>query len=160
MSLQNSENLKTPTKDPRPILDQIVSLLIFLILGLLSWSSIYVLDSSMFSSLIFAKSTHLLYFFLSTALWQIWRANSIRTLKIEVVLYFLTNLFSLAWHTTFLMMRQSLISLVFIFLLLAVSLITCFVFWKKDRFAGFLVVPFIFWVLYAITLNLFITLNP
>ena len=92
--------------------------------------------------------------------WLLWRRRSICKLKIEVFLFLLQLGFLIMWHVIFLLMKESLLSLSFLFFLLSVTLVLSYAFWKKEKLSGLFVLPFLLWLAYAIFLNMLVSLNP
>ncbi len=177
MSLQKSENLKTPTKtilkkSKRSFAEQFVGLLIFIGLTFSAWmfvnaattlnrtfGDVFLKYFWLIPSLIFGKITFLIYLGMALSFWLLWRTNSFLKLKLETFLFFLQPLFLILWYILFFTLQESLLALFLLLTLMSISVICGYVFWKKDRWAGYALLPLLLWNMYAIFLNMLITIS-
>jgi tryptophan-rich sensory protein len=78
-----------------------------------------------------------------------------------VVAFIVQLAINLAWTPVFFAMHQMLIALAIILALDVAVLVTTALFWRVRRLAGWLMVPYIAWILFATVLNWqFLQLNP
>ena len=99
---------------------------------------------------IFAPVWTVLYFMMAIAAWRIWRrGGGSRALS----LFALQLALNLAWSIIFFGMHAVGAALLEIAVLLLAILATTVVFWRSDRMAGMLFVPYAAWVAFAAILN-------
>ncbi len=107
---------------------------------------------------IFAPVWTALYIVMGVAAWRAWRVAGLES--VPLVLFFVQLAFNFAW--SFLFFRFHLIAaalgeIVVLFLLIGATAIA---FWRNDRVAGLLMLPYLAWVGFAAALNYAIwTLN-
>jgi translocator protein len=106
---------------------------------------------------VFAPVWTTLYGLMAIAAWLVWRtpktgpqANS----RISGLnLFSIQLLFNAVWTEVFFHFHQLLAALIAILCLLGAILFTTVRFWKVDRFAGALMLPYLAWVAFAAVLN-------
>ena len=99
---------------------------------------------------IFAPVWTALYFMMAIAAWRIWRRGGARW---ALSLFALQLALNLAWSIVFFGLRAPGAALAEILVLLLAILATTVVFWRSDRVAGMLFVPYAAWVAFAAVLN-------
>lgn len=102
---------------------------------------------------VFAPVWTVLYLMMAVAGWQVWRRAGFRDGRIALALFAIQLALNLAWSFLFFGLRRIDLALVEIVVLLAVILLTTIHFWRIDRIAGLLFVPYAAWVAYALVLN-------
>ena len=102
---------------------------------------------------VFAPVWTVLYLMMAVAGWRVWRRAGFRGARIALALFAAQLALNLAWSLLFFGLRRIDLALVEIVVLLAVILSTTVVFWRIDRLAGWLFVPYAAWVAYAVVLN-------
>jgi len=102
---------------------------------------------------IFAPVWTALYFMMALAAWRVWRRDGLRQARAALTLFALQLALNLAWSVLFFGMRAIAAALVEIVVLLVAILATALVFWRRDRVAGMLFVPYASWVAFAVVLN-------
>jgi translocator protein len=102
---------------------------------------------------VFAPVWTVLFFMMAVAGWRIWRRDGLRRTRLPLTLYALQLALNLAWSIAFFGMRSIGGALVDIVALLLTILATTAVFWRRDRVAGMLFVPYAAWVAFAAVLN-------
>ena len=108
---------------------------------------------------LFAPVWTALYVVMAVAAWRVWRMAGTRSL--EMLAYALQLIFNFAWSAIFFAAHQIGLALVEIGLLLALILATTILFWRRDRIAGWLFLPYLAWTVFAAFLNqAFWALNP
>ena len=98
---------------------------------------------------VFAPVWTTLYVLMAVAAWRVWRKAGLRPLG----LYVLQLALNFAWSFIFFGAHAIGAALVEIALLFAVVVLTLRDFWRLDRIAGWLLVPYAAWVLFAGVLN-------
>ncbi len=98
---------------------------------------------------LFAPVWTTLYVLMAVAAWRAWRKAGVRLLG----LYALQLALNGAWSFIFFGAHAIGLALAEIVLLLVLVLATMWRFWRKDRIAGLLFVPYAGWVLFAGVLN-------
>jgi translocator protein len=99
---------------------------------------------------IFAPVWTALYFMMAIAAWRIWRRGGARW---ALSLFAFQLALNLAWSIVFFGMHALGAALLEILVLLFAILATTVVFWRSDRIAGMLFVPYSAWVAFAAVLN-------
>lgn len=99
---------------------------------------------------VFGPVWTLLYAMMAVAAWLVWRrvdwGVALLAFGVQLVL-------NTAWSFCFFAQRNPLAGLVDILLLWVAIVITLVLFWRVDRLAGWLLVPYLFWVTFATMLN-------
>ncbi len=99
-----------------------------------------------------------LYIMMGYALWRVWSHES-HPLRVKAVqMFFVQLVLNLCWSGAFFFMQSPSLGLVVIICLLAAIVTTMFLFFRLDRLAGALFVPYVLWVGFATVLNLSIFL--
>ncbi len=102
---------------------------------------------------IFAPVWTLLYLLMAIAAWLIWRRYGISTALLPLCLFVLQLLLNAAWSWLFFgrhQIRSALIDIVVLWILILATLLS---FWRLDRVAGILLLPYLAWVSFAMVLN-------
>jgi tryptophan-rich sensory protein len=105
---------------------------------------------------VFGPVWSILYVVMALAAWRVWRrgASSAAGLwRTALALYGVQLLLNLAWSLIFFGLRQPGLALADIALLIVAVLATTAVFWRLDRLAGLMMIPYAAWVLFASLLN-------
>lgn len=102
---------------------------------------------------IFAPVWTVLYFMMALAAWRVWRRGGLRQARSALTLFALQLALNLSWSVIFFGMRAIGAALVEIAVLLLAILATTVVFWRHDRVAGMLFLPYAAWVAFAAALN-------
>jgi tryptophan-rich sensory protein len=100
---------------------------------------------------IFAPVWTVLYVMMAVAAWRVWRITGFHHGAIE--LYAAQLALNFTWSIVFFGLHAIAPALVNIVLLLILIVATAFSFWRQDRIAGLLFVPYIAWVAFAGILN-------
>ena len=108
---------------------------------------------------LFAPVWTTLYVLMAVAAWRVWRIAGMKSP--EIAAYVLQLIFNFAWSAIFFAAHQIGLALVEIGLLLLLILTTTILFWRRDRLAGLLFLPYLAWTVFAAFLNhAFWALNP
>lgn len=94
-----------------------------------------------------------LYLMMGTAAWVVWREGGLQSRRWSLGLFLLQLFLNAIWTPVFFAMHQIGMALVDITLLWLVLGATLIAFWKVNRLAGFLLVPYLAWVSFAAFLN-------
>ena len=109
----------------------------------------------------FAPVWTLLYIFMAVAGWRVWRFSGGTVRRTALGMFALQLALNCAWSFLFFGARDIGLALIDIGALLAAIVITTILFWRINRVAGWLFVPYIAWVAYASVLNAALwMLNP
>jgi translocator protein len=101
-----------------------------------------------------------LFVLMGIAAWRVWRLRGIRGAPFGFGLFFTQLAFNLGWSILFFGLQMPPAALAWIGVLWLLILGTLIAFWRNDRTAGALFVPYIVWVSYAAVLNAaFVQLN-
>jgi benzodiazapine receptor len=108
---------------------------------------------------IFAPVWTCLYILIGTAAYLVWqKRQTVKQLPRTISIYFIQLILNLMWSFIFFYTHQIGIALFEIILLLIVIIINAITFYKIDKTAGLLFIPYILWVSFAtlLTYNIFI----
>ncbi len=103
---------------------------------------------------VFGPVWALLYLLMAVAAWRVWRCAGFRKAKLALIFFFSQLALNLAWSFLFFGMRRVDLALIDIVFLLFAIVLTAILFWRIDRVASMLFVPYILWVSFATYLNL------
>ena len=102
---------------------------------------------------IFAPVWTTLYLMMAVAGWRVWRAHGLRRARAAMTLFGAQLVLNLGWSILFFGFRSIGAALAEVVVLLVAILATTAAFWRHDRLAGALFVPYAAWVAYATLLN-------
>jgi translocator protein len=102
---------------------------------------------------IFAPVWTALYVLMAIAAWRVFLAAQSRSRTLSLALFGLQLALNLAWSLIFFGLRAPLPALLELALLLLVIAATAAKFWRLDRLAGLLLVPYAAWSCFAFLLN-------
>jgi len=102
---------------------------------------------------LFAPAWITLYFLMGIAAFLVWQKRQLKDSKIALYFYCSQLVLNALWSVVFFGMQNPLWGLVVIIFLWLLILITLLKFWKIDRLAGLLFVPYLLWVSFASVLN-------
>ena len=102
---------------------------------------------------VFGPVWSLLYVMMAVAAWLVWRRGGWRLRRKPLGLYLIQLVLNAAWTPVFFGLHQPGWALLVILLLLAAVAATMLAFFRTDKAAGFLFVPYLLWVGFASFLN-------
>lgn len=112
-------------------------------------------------SALFAPVWTLLYILMAVATWRVWKIGSAKTARRTVALYSAQLMLNTLWSVLFFGLRRPDAALVDVLTLLAVIGFILVRYWRMDRIAAVLWLPYVAWVTYASALNFSIwQMNP
>ena len=94
-----------------------------------------------------------LYLMMAVAAWMIWRVRGFRGAPWALTLFVVQLGLNALWTWLFFAWRLGALSLVEIVVLLALILGTLIAFWRRQRFAALLLMPYLLWVTFAAVLT-------
>ncbi len=100
---------------------------------------------------LFAPAWTILFVLMALAGWLVWRQTGF--LSIPIGLFALQLLLNVAWSGLFFGLKSPAAGMLEIVFLWLAILATTIVFWRINRTAGWLFVPYLAWVAYAASLN-------
>ena len=110
---------------------------------------------------IFGPVWNCLYLMMAVAAWLVWRKDGFAGAKLPLTLFAIQLALNSLWSVLFFGLQNPGAAVVEIILLWAAILATLVAFWKRSRWAGGLLVPYLAWVTFAAVLNVAIwRLNP
>lgn len=105
-------------------------------------------------SWVFSPVWTVLYTLMGIAAWLVWRtAGSWASARIPLALFVIQLMLNTAWSIVFFGQRDTTGGLMVIILLLFAIIATTVAFFRVNRVAGWLFIPYVLWVTYATTLN-------
>lgn len=107
-------------------------------------------------SWVFGPVWTVLYLLMGIAAWRIWAKQGFgdRSTRLALVLFLAHLILNAAWTWLFFGLHMLAAASVEIVVLWATILVLVVLFWKRDRMAGVLFVPYLLWVTYAVTLSI------
>lgn len=102
---------------------------------------------------VFGPVWTILYVVMALAAWRVWRAPATPPRRRALILYAVQLALNLAWSLIFFGLRQPGFALAEVIALLAAVVATAAAFWRIDRPAGLMMVPYAAWVTFATALN-------
>lgn len=103
----------------------------------------------------------LLFALMAIAAWLVWRNGGFRTNRIALSLFLTQLAFNALWSWLFFAWRLGGPAFADILLLWVLILATLVAFWRAERLAGILLIPYLLWVSFAAFLNYAVwQLNP
>ena len=103
---------------------------------------------------IFAPVWTLLYIMMAVAVWRVSMSGADAEMRKRAILTFLVQLgLNAIWSPAFFGLESPRLALFVILALLSALALTAAVFWRVDRIAGLLLVPYLAWVAFATLLN-------
>lgn len=102
---------------------------------------------------VFAPVWTTLYVLMAIAAWRVWRAGRTTSHQLALWVFALQLGLNLAWSVLFFGMQEIGLALLEILLLLSVIAFNTLLFWRIERLAGWLFVPYVLWVGFASVLS-------
>lgn len=102
---------------------------------------------------LFAPVWTVIYFMIAFSGWRVWLKTGIANAKGPFGLYAAQLALNLAWSFMFFGAQSPILGLIDVVILVAVIIANMIAFWKIDRLAGILLVPYAVWVAFATLLN-------
>lgn len=102
---------------------------------------------------VFSPVWTLLYLMMAVAAWRVWRLDG-RLVSAPMAAFAIQLLLNLGWSVLFFGLRTPAAALADILALIVAIAVTLWLFIRRDRLAGLLLVPYLAWVGFASTLNL------
>ena len=107
---------------------------------------------------LFAPVWTALYILMGIAAWRIWRLRSFEATRTAFAVFGVQLCLNLAWSFLFFGLQRIDLALLEIIILLIAIITNTIVFWRIERLAGLLFVPYAVWVTYATILNAYLWL--
>lgn len=95
-----------------------------------------------------------LYVLMAVAAWRVWRRGGFEGARVALSLFVMQLLLNGAWSWLFFSLHKGLASFVDILVLWPCIAATAVLFWRRDRPAGLMLLPYLAWVGFALFLNL------
>lgn len=102
---------------------------------------------------VFAPVWTTLYVLMAIAGWRVWRRARLEVTRKALTVFVVQLALNLAWSFIFFGLQQISLALVEIVILLLAIVANTILFWRIDRWAGALFVPYVLWVAFATVLN-------
>ena len=107
---------------------------------------------------VFAPVWTALYFLMGVSGWRIWRRRASRATRGALALFGLQLFLNFAWSVLFFGFQRIDLALIDIVILFVAIVANMILFWRIERLATLLLVPYAAWVVFAIVLNVSIWL--
>ena len=102
---------------------------------------------------VFAPVWSILYIMMAVAAWRVWRTAGFESRGKALAVFAVQLGLNLLWSFLFFGLQRIDLALIEILILLAVIIVNTVLFWRIDRLAGMLFVPYVLWVGFATMLN-------
>ncbi len=103
---------------------------------------------------VFGPVWTVLYISMAIAAWRVWRSAPPAPRRTALVLYGVQLVLNFLWSVIFFGLRQPGAAFAEVLVLFAAVMATGAAFWRQDRWAGVIMVPYAAWVAFAGVLNL------
>ena len=107
---------------------------------------------------VFAPVWTTLYFLMGVSGWRIWRRRASPATRVALALFGLQLFLNFAWSVLFFGLQRIELALIDIVILFVAIVANMILFWRIERLATLLLVPYAAWVVFAIVLNVSIWL--
>ena len=94
-----------------------------------------------------------LYILMGVSIWLIWKKETSKIRTISMIIFWVQFFFNIFWTYLFFGIQRIDLGLFEIFFLIFLILINIIYFYKIDKIASYLLVPYVLWVSYASILN-------
>jgi len=94
-----------------------------------------------------------LYILMGVSIWLIWKKETSKIRTISMIIFWVQLFFNIFWTYLFFGIQRIDLGLFEIFFLIFLILINIIYFYKIDKIASYLLVPYVLWVSYASILN-------
>jgi tryptophan-rich sensory protein len=105
---------------------------------------------------IFVPVWSILYFLMAISAFLIWKKRKETNVREALTFYFIQLILNTFWSIVFFGLKSPLFGFLEILVLWIFILLTTLKFYKIDKLAGYLLIPYILWVSFAGILNLFV----
>tara|TARA_A100000164_G_C21661899_1_gene655338 strand:+ start:283 stop:711 length:429 start_codon:yes stop_codon:yes gene_type:complete len=102
---------------------------------------------------VFAPVWTTLYFLMGVSGWRIWRRRATRATRGALALFGLQLFLNFAWSVLFFGLQRIDLALIDIVILFVATVANMILFWRIERLATLMLVPYAAWVAFAIILN-------
>ncbi len=102
---------------------------------------------------VFGPVWSFLYLLMGISAWQVWRRTGLRAAAVPLALFGIQLLLNAAWSGLFFGLRSPGAALIDILLLWCAILATMVAFRRRSALAGWLMLPYLAWVSFAVALN-------
>ena len=109
-------------------------------------------------SYVFGIVWPILYFMMAFSLILVWKNKKCFPYCNPLTFFLIQLSFNLIWTTLFFKLKMPILALIDIVLLIYFAFITQQMFSKVNKFAGYLLIPYLGWLLLALTMNLYIVI--
>jgi tryptophan-rich sensory protein len=103
---------------------------------------------------VFGPVWSLLYLLMGISAWQVWRKTGFRAAAVPLGWFGVQLVLNAAWSGLFFGLQSPGAALIEIVLLWGAILATTIAFWRRSALAGWLMLPYLAWVSFAVALNL------
>ena len=115
-----------------------------------AWFNALAKPSFMPPTWLFAPVWSVLYFLMAVAAWRVYRIEGVRA---AIVLWFVQLVVNAAWTPLFFGLHRVDFALADIVVLIVLIVATTIAFFRRDRLAGALLIPYLAWVCFATALT-------
>ena len=126
--------------------------------NIVSWYSTLIKPSFAPPNWLFAPAWTILYILMAVAAFLIWQSRNNSQAKCALTFYFFQLALNSLWSIVFFGLHNPQLAFFEILVLWVLILITLLKFYKIQRTAGLLLIPYLLWVSFASILNLFVWL--
>jgi translocator protein len=110
-------------------------------------------------SWVFGVVWPLLYLGMGISTYIVWTNDKCKNWCSPLTFFFIQLFFNLIWTTLFFRMKNIFLALIDLLILVFFSLYTTMLYFQIDNLAGYLMVPYVIWLTFALYLNYYILIN-
>ncbi|PIS00482.1 MAG: hypothetical protein COT84_07390 [Chlamydiae bacterium CG10_big_fil_rev_8_21_14_0_10_35_9] len=166
MSLQNSGNLETNfkffwAKSKRTLPEQLIGFFLFLttiitVMLINAWITKHAhWEKPLILERFLNPALTGIYTLISLSFWTLWRKFSFKLLKMECAFLGASLVLNVAWHIMFLYFNEPFLGLIINLMMFATSILSFYIFWRKDRIAAIIFLPYVIFSGILTSFNMF-----
>lgn len=107
-------------------------------------------------SLVFIVVWIVLYTILGISFYLILRGRESRDRKRSIILYFVNLVFNYLWVVWFFNLKWFLFAYIWLTMLIGITIIMIYFFYRVNKWAGIINVPYLFWLVFASIINIYV----
>ena len=102
---------------------------------------------------IFGPVWTMLYICMGIALWMVWESRDKTNIKLPLIVFSIQLILNAMWSCIFFGLQNLFVSVIEIYCLLAMIMLSIILFYRIRKIAGLILIPYLLWVSFASILN-------
>ncbi len=107
-------------------------------------------------SFVFIVVWIVLYTILGISFYLILRSKESRDRKRSIILYFVNLVFNYLWVVWFFNLKLFLFAYIWLIMLIGITIVMIYFFYRVNKWAGIINVPYLFWLVFASIINIYV----